>query len=81
MNGDAILAAVLSLREATEHSFNRIEGEMDRRFNQIEGEMGRRFNAVDTRLDALETRLDRFEVKVLHRFDDLEGRLIAVESR
>lgn len=63
MNGDVILAAVLSLREATEQSFNRIEGEMDRRFS------------------ALETRLDRFEVKVLHRFDDLEGRLIAVESR
>jgi hypothetical protein len=62
-NGPAVLAAVLSLREATEQSFNRIEGEMDRRFS------------------ALENRLDRFEVKVLHRFDDLEGRLIAVESR
>jgi hypothetical protein len=63
MNGDAILAAVLSLREATEQSFNRIEDEIARRFS------------------ALETRVDRFEVKVLHRFDDLEGRLISVESR
>jgi hypothetical protein len=63
VNGDAILAAVLSLREATEQSFNRVEDEMARRFG------------------ALETRVDRFEVKVLQRFDDLEGRLISVESR
>jgi hypothetical protein len=70
VNGDAILAAVLSLREATEQTFNRIEGEM-----------AQRFDAVDVRFEALETRLDRFEVKVLHRFDDLEGRLISVESR
>ncbi len=70
INGDAVLAAVLALRKATEQSFNRIEREM-----------ARRFDAVELRMSALETRLSRFEVKVLHRFDDLEGRLVAVEKR
>jgi uncharacterized protein Yka (UPF0111/DUF47 family) len=69
-NGDAVLAAVLSLREATEQ-----------RFNQFEAEMARRFDAMEVRFSALESRLDRFEVKVLQRFYDLEGRLISVESR
>jgi hypothetical protein len=76
-NGDAVLAAVLSLRETTEQSFNRIEGEMARGFAAVD----MRFDALETRFSALETRLDRFEVKVFHRFDDFEGRLIAVESR
>jgi hypothetical protein len=75
-NENAILAAVLSLREATERSFNRIEGEMERRFDKVDT----RFNALETRFSALKTRLDRFEVKVLHRFDDVEARLVTVES-
>jgi hypothetical protein len=72
INGDAILAAVLSLREATEQSFNRVDLGL--------GAVETRLGAVETRLGAMETRLDRFEGKVLRRFDDLEGRLIAVES-
>jgi hypothetical protein len=79
INGDAILAAVLSLREATEQSFNRVDlglGAVETRLGAVETRLG----AVETRLGAMETRLDRFEGKVLRRFDDLEGRLIAVES-
>jgi hypothetical protein len=63
------LPRCFSLREASARGFNRLEDGM-----------AQRFDAVDTRFDALETRLDRFEARVLHRFDDIEGRLVAVES-
>ena len=75
INGEAILAAVLSLRDATERSFQRLESEMVRGF----GNVARRFDRLEVRVGALETRLDRFEVKVLERFDALDARLTAVE--
>lgn len=65
INGEAILAAVLSLRDATEQSFKRLEAEMA---------------AMTGRIGAQETRFDRFEVKLLQRFDALDARLTAVES-
>jgi hypothetical protein len=65
INGEAVLTAVLSLRDATERSFKRLEAEMA---------------AMTRRMCALETRFDRFEVKVLERFDSLDARLTAVES-
>jgi hypothetical protein len=77
INGEAILAAVLSLRDATERSFQRVEGEIARGFDGVAG----RFEKLELRLGALETRLDRFEVKVLERFDALDARLAAVEQR
>jgi phage shock protein A len=73
INGEAILAAVLSLRDATERSFKRLEEEV--------AGVARRLEKVERRLDALETRIDRFEVKVLQRFDSLDARLTAVEQR
>jgi hypothetical protein len=72
INGEAILAAVLSLRDATEQSFKRLEAEV--------AGIARRLDALERRFDALETRFDRFEVKVLQRFDALDARLTAVES-
>ena len=75
VNAESILAAVLSLRDATERSFQRLEREMARRF----GDVARRFEKLDVRVGALETRLDRFEVKVLERFDALDARLTTVE--
>lgn len=66
INGDEILAAVLSLREATELGFRRVEGELA---------------LHSTQLAALQTRLDRFEVNVLQRFDALDARLVTVEGR
>lgn len=75
MNGDAILEAVVSLREATELGFRRIETEMTAGFSGV----ARRFERFESRMGALETRLDRFEVKVLQRFDDLDTRLASVE--
>jgi hypothetical protein len=76
INGEAILAAVLSLRDATEQSFKRLEAEMAEGFSGV----ARRLEKVERRLDALEARFDRFEVKVLQRFDALDARLTAVES-
>ena len=78
INGEAIIAAVLSLRDATEQSFKRLEAEvagLARRLEKVE----LRLDALEKRFDALETRLDRFEVKVLQRFDSLDARLTAVE--
>ncbi len=72
INGEAILAAVLSLRDATEQSFKRLEAEV--------AGIARRLDVLEKRFDALETRFDRFEVKVLQRFDALDARLTAVES-
>jgi hypothetical protein len=72
-NEDAILEAVLSLRDATEQSLLRIENRLDRVEVRLDG--------VEIRLHAVETRLQTFEIKVYRRFDDLEGRLIAVEGR
>jgi hypothetical protein len=46
MNGDVILTALLSLRDATEAGFERLEGEMSRlagRFDKLE------FRAVESR--------------------------------
>jgi len=79
INGEAILAAVLSLRDATEHSFKRLEAEMADMTHGFAG-IARRLEKVERRLDALGTRLDRFEVKVLQRFDSLDARLTAVEQ-
>jgi hypothetical protein len=63
VNGDAVLAAVLSLREATEQSFNRIEEETARRFDALESRLDRfevkvlqRFDDLEGRLIAVETR-------------------------
>jgi hypothetical protein len=66
INGEAILGAVLSLRDATEQSFKRLEAGMA---------------AMTGRISALETRFDRFEVKVLQRFDSLDACLTTVEQR
>jgi hypothetical protein len=63
-NGDAILTALLSMRDATEAGFGRLEGELSR--------LAGRFDKLEFRVGALESRLDRFEVKVLQRFDELE---------
>jgi hypothetical protein len=65
INGDEVLAAVLSLREATEIGFRRLEGELA---------------SHSTQLAALQTRLDRFEANVLRRFDALDARLATVEG-
>jgi len=77
INGEAILAAVLSLRDATEQSFKRLEAEMSQGFAGV----ARRLEKLEGRVDALETRFDRFEVKVLQRFDALDARLTTVEQR
>ena len=72
-NGKAILDAILSLREATEMGFARV----DARFVRVET----RLEGLETRLGALETRLGNFEVKVYERFDRLDSRLSSVEQR
>ncbi len=65
-NGNEILAAVLSLHEATDLGFRRIEAEMGGGF---------------VRIAALETRADRFETKVLARFDAMDERFDAMDER
>jgi hypothetical protein len=65
-NGNEILAAVFSLREATDLGFRRIEAEMAGGF---------------ARIGALETRADRFETKVLARFDAMDERFDAMDER
>jgi hypothetical protein len=72
----SILAAVLSLRDATEHSFKRLEAEMAQGFAGV----AQRLDRLEGRVDALATKVDRFEVKVLERFDLLDARLTAVEQ-
>ena len=65
-NGNEILAAVLSLHEATDLGFRRIEAEMAGGF---------------ARIGALETRADRFEAKVLARFDAMDERFDTMDVR
>jgi tetrahydromethanopterin S-methyltransferase subunit G len=72
-NEDAILAAVLSLRDATEQSFLHIENRLDRAETRLD-RIDVRIGWVEARLDAVETRLQRFEVNVYRRFDALVGR-------
>lgn len=80
IDGEAILAAVLSLREATEMGFEGVELRFQRvemRFERVETDIFK----LDSSVNALRTRLERFEVKVLQRFDALDARLAAVEGR
>lgn len=80
IDGEAILAAVLSLREATEMGFERVEMRFERvemRFERVETDISK----LQSSVNALRTRLERFEGRVLHRFDALDARLVAVERR
>jgi CII-binding regulator of phage lambda lysogenization HflD len=80
INGDAILAAILSLREATELGFKRLEERMTKlefRLDKLE----LRMDKLGARVDALETHLAHFEAKVYVHFDALDLRLAAVEAR
>jgi hypothetical protein len=64
-NGNDILAAVLSLREAAEQSFNRIDARLDRletRFGHFEVRVLARFDAMDQSLDAMDRRFDSLGV-------------------
>lgn len=72
-NGEEVLAAVLSLREATELGFARVEAVLASHSTQLASH--------STLLAALHTRLDRFEANVLRRFDALDARLATVEGR
>jgi hypothetical protein len=79
----AIFAAVLSLRDATENGFKRLEAKMVQGFAGVAQRLGRlavRLDRLERRVDAMATRFDRFEVKVLERFDLLDARLTAVEQ-
>ena len=67
-NGNAILEAILTLREATEMGFARVEARFDGVDARFEG-IDARFERVESRLGALETRLGHFEAKVYERFD------------
>jgi len=56
-NGDAILAAVLSLRDGVEQSFNRLEARvsaLETRLDRFEAKMLQRFDMLEARLIAVE---------------------------
>lgn len=79
MNGEGeILKAILTLHEATEMGFKRVDQQfaamqtqIDHRFAESYRYMNRRFDQVDARFERVEARLDRVEVGLGEVNDEL----------
>jgi ribonuclease HI len=84
-----LMAAILSLQDATAAGFERADARMDAKVEQLRHDMNRRFDRVDERFDdvyarfddvyARFDRIDRHFDRVNQRFDSLEGRVAKLE--
>jgi hypothetical protein len=91
-DANEILEALLSLKEATETGFKRVDDRFaanETRVDRFEANVFHRFDEVDRRLDAMDLRFDamdlRFDAMDLRfdatdqRLDSIDRRLVAVE--
>jgi tetrahydromethanopterin S-methyltransferase subunit G len=74
MNGsNEIIEAILTLRQATESGFLRVEKRL--------ADHDLRFDRLEARMDTAETRVTRFEALVIQRFSQVDARFDRVDAR
>jgi predicted nuclease with TOPRIM domain len=75
--GADLMAAILSLQEATAAGFARADSQLHAEIGSLRHDMNRRFDRVDERFDDVYARFDRID----ERFDDVYARFDRMDER
>jgi len=83
MTNEDLYGAIMSLKDATEAGFLRVDARIDRLECRFDG-LERRFDGLERRFDGLEGRFGRLETRVEHIETDvgeIKRRLTGLETR